>query len=338
MTTHPTDDVVRRLLDEPGAVTDRDREHIAGCQRCREGLADRHAATHADADRIVHDPRARPPAGRSRGALLRRPAVAAVAVAAIVGGAGLAAAHDWVPIFRTERITPVRLDLPGLVALPDLDAYGDLAVTGDVELHEVPDAAAAAAETGLDVPQLRSLPRGVTGEPEYQVGGQLDATFTFSTARATRAADEHGATLPPPPPGLDGTQIRLVAGPGVAAIWAEEVGVPSLIVGRAVAPRAASSSGVPFETVRDYVLSMPGLAEDVAAQLRAFSDDSTLPLPVPGDWLTTSTAQVGGVPATVLATRDETLAAVVWVSDGVVTVVAGALRPAEVLSIADDLQ
>ena len=109
-------------------------------------------------------------------------------------------------------------------------------------------------------------------------------------------------------------------------------------MGRAVAPTALSS-GVPFEMVRDYLLSLPGLPDDIATRLRTFTaNGSTLPLPVLVDRVTTSSTQVDGVPATVFATRDRTLAAVVWVEDGVVTVVAGALDPGEVLKIARELR
>jgi hypothetical protein len=55
---------------------------------------------------------------------------------------------------------------------------------------------------------------------------------------------------------------------------------------------------------------------------------------VPSDRMTSTPAEVNGVPATVLASRDKVVAAVVWVEDGVVTVVAGALSAPEVLSIA----
>jgi hypothetical protein len=211
-------------------------------------------------------------------------------------------------------------------------------VSRDADVHDVPDASAAAAETGLDVPEVTTLPRGVSGEPLYQVGRRVIATFTFSADRAAEAAADAGETLPPPPPGLDGSRVRLVAGPGVAQVWTSNTGAPALIVGRAVAP-SAFSSGVPFETVRDYLLSLPGLPDEVAAQLRRFTaDGTTLPLPVPADEVTTSSAQVNGAPATVLATRDRTIAAVVWVEDGVVTAVAGALDADEVLSIARDLR
>ena len=132
--------------------------------------------------------------------------------------------------------------------------------------------------------------------------------------------------------------MRLVAGPGLAETWKSGSGLPALVIGRAVAPRAFSS-GVPFETVRDYVLSLPGLPDTVAAQLRAFAaDGSTLPLPVPVERATSSPADVNGRAATVLSARDRSMAAVVWVDDGTVTLVAGALDRAEVLSIARALR
>jgi hypothetical protein len=359
---HPTEGVLRRLLDEPAGVADSDRAHATGCPQClgvlavmREdaALVDAALATESTADVDMaaawrrlstatpttgHGRVAAPGrAGRSR-SVLRRPAAAALAFAVVLAGAGTAAANDWLQIFRTEQVTPISITTGDLVALPDLSAYGDLEVTGEPDVHEVPDAAAAAAESGLDVPAVPDLPRGIGGEPVYRVGGKVSATFTFSTGRAAQAAAAAGKTLPPPPPGLDGSSVRLDAGPGVAQLWRSDVGAPALVVGRAVAP-TAFSSGVPFETVRDYLLSLPGLPDDVAAQLRTFTaDGSTLPLPVPADQVTTTSAEVDGVQATVLATRDRALTAVVWVADGVLTAVAGALDTGEVLEIARDLQ
>jgi hypothetical protein len=359
---HPTEGLLRRLLDEPAGVADSDREHVTGCLQCLGGLAamredaalvEAALATEGGAEvdvaaawrrlstaaRATGPGRAAAPprAGRFR-AVLRRPVVAALSVAVVLTGAGAAAANDWLQIFRTEQIAPVSLSTADLIALPDLRAYGDVVVTGDGDVHQVADAAAAAAESGLDVPEVTTLPRGVSGEPVYQVGGEVSATFTFSADRAAQAAAEAGEPLPPVPPGLDGSRVRLVAGPGVAQVWVSAAGVPAVVVGRAVAP-SAFSSGVPFEVVRDYLLSLPGLPEDVAAQLRTFTaDGSTLPLPVPADQVTTSSAQVNGMPATVLASRDRTMAAVVWVDDGVVTVVAGSLDANEVLSVARDLR
>ncbi|HEX8487830.1 MAG TPA: hypothetical protein VF642_04740 [Propionibacteriaceae bacterium] len=383
---HLSEGVLRRLLDEPAAVADPDRRHIAGCPQCLGGLAAIRqdavavsAALSAESDvnvdvawRRLSAASARPvtsSAGTASAARtasagaggprdggyggvrrrpgspvrrplvsIRRPVVAAVVAALVLTGAGTAAANNWLQIFRTEQVAAVGLTTADLVALPDLSAYGDLALTSDPNVHEVADAATAAAESGLDVPEVGDLPRGVSGDAMYQVGGKAVATFTFSADRAELAAKEAGATLPAPPPGLDGSPVRLVAGPGVAQLWTSSAGAPALIVGRAVAP-TAYSSGLPFEEIRDYLLSLPGLPPAIAAQLRTFTaDGSTLPLPVPADQVTTSSAVVNGLPATVLTTRDQTLAAVVWVDDGVVTAVAGSLDTDEVLAVAQDLR
>jgi hypothetical protein len=326
---HPSEAVLRRLLVEPAAVADSDRAHVADCPQCLEALD-------AGPARLSAAAPGSSATGRLR-AVLRRPAVAALVAATVVAGAGTAAAQDWLQIFRTEQIAPVAFSTADLVALPDLSGYGDVDVDGDVDVHPVPDVAAAEAQTGLDVPEVTSLPRGISGEPVHQVGGEVTATFTFSADRAAEAAFAAGTTLPPVPPGLDGSEVRLVAGPGSAQIWSSDAGTPALVVGRAVAPSAFSST-VPFETARDYLLSLPGVPDDVAARLRTFSaDGSTLPLPVPADHVSTSSAEVGDQEATVLVTRDRTMAAVVWVDDGVVTAVAGALDADELLQVARDL-
>jgi hypothetical protein len=367
---HPTDGTLRRLLDEPAGVADPDREHVAGCPVCLAGVAaareDAAAVgsalrTDGDADLATGwhrlsaalptrpQPTAGPrPADRPRPAAttarpsrwragLRRPAIAAVAFAVVLTGAGVAAANDWLQVFRTEEIAPVGFTTADLVALPDLTAYGDVEVTGDGDLHEVADAAAAAAETGLDVPEVATLPQGVTGQPAVQVIGQVSATFTYSADRAARAAAEAGATLPPPPPGVDGSQVRLLAGPGVAQVWSSSAGLPALVVGRAVAP-SAFASGADFDTVRDHLLSLPGLPSGVAEQLRTLSEEgTTLPLPVPSDEVTTTSEDVDGRTATVLTSQDRSVAAVVWVEEGTVTAVAGSLDAEELLAIARGL-
>jgi hypothetical protein len=263
---HPTEGVLRRLLDEPAGVSDSDRRHVADCRQClrelaamREDAALVGAALETEGEADVDVPAAwrrlaatlpateteRVPASarssRARG-FLRRPAVAVLAFAVVLAGAGTAAASDWLQIFKTEQVAPIGIRTADLIALPDLSAYGDLAVSGDPNVHEVADAADAKAESGLDVPEVTALPHGVSGAPVYQVAREVTATFTFSAERAAKAAAEAGETLPPPPPGLDGSQVRLVAGPGVAQVWSSSsAGVPALLVGRAVAPTAFSS-------------------------------------------------------------------------------------------------
>jgi hypothetical protein len=356
---HPSEGVLRRLVDEPAGVTDDDRAHVAACPACLHALdaarADARLVGAALATSGAVDTDAawarlstttataapRPAAvssGRSRWrTTVRRPAIAALSAVVLVTGAGVAAANDWLPIFQTERVDPVEITSTDLVQVPDLSAYGDLEVTKEPAPEQVADAAAARERTGLDVPEVAELPEGVTGDPAYQAAGVASATFTFSAAKAAQAAAAEGEVLPPPPAGLDGSSLRLDAGPAVAAIWSQPTGVPTLVVARVVAP-TVYSSGVPFETVRDYLLSLPGLPDGLAEQLRDLSaEGGTLPLPVPAELVTSSTADVGGSEATVLTSRDGLFAGVVWVEDGVMTGVAGSLSADELLSVARDL-
>ena len=361
---HPSEGILRRLVDEPAGVTDDERAHVAGCPACLSRLDDVRAdaqlvgtalststagidtdmawarlATATTATPATVVPlRQRAAAGNRWRTAARRPVVAALSAVVLVTGAGVAAANDWLPIFQTERVDPVEITSTDLVQVPDLSAYGDLEFTKEPQPEQVADAATASERSGLDVPEVADLPEGVTGEPAYQVAGVVSATFTFSAEKAAQAAAVEGETLPPPPPGLDGASLRLDAGPGVAAVWSQPTGVPTLVAARVVAP-TVYSSGVPFETVRDYLLSLPGLPVGLADQLRDLSaDGATLPLPVPADMVSTSTADVNGSEATVLTSRDGVFAGVVWVEDGVMTGVAGTLSADELVTVARGLR
>ena len=353
---HPTDGTLRRLLDEPAGVADADREHVTGCPACLTGLAAaRRDADAASAALRLDGPAADVDAGWRRllaaapprraaarpyrwRAALRSPVIAVAGVIALLTGASAAAAADWLQIFRTEQVAPITVTQADLLKLPDLSAYGTLKIEQEPHVREAPGPAEAQRLTGLTVPQVGRLPRGVTGEPRYQVGGRVSASFTFSTAKAAAAARAAGKPLPAPPAGLDGSQFRLTAGPGLAAIWSEARGVPALAVARAVAP-IGYSSGIPFATARDYLLALPGLPPSVASQLRSFTaDGKTLPLVVQADRQTSYRTDVGGKPAVVLTTRDGAMAGVVWVDNGVVTAVGGTLGGDEVLSVARGLR
>jgi len=373
---HPAEGVLRRVVDEPAGVSDPDHQHVAACARCQRVLGEvradagaaagvlavaapaGHGVAGARTDAAWHrlrsaaadgaaDGAPRPGAAtgssraqRSRG-WLRRPGVVALGVAVVVAGASTAAASDWLRIFQAESVQPVSFTSTDLVDLPDPSAFGEAVSGEEVRVRTVDSAEAAEAATGIAVPRVAELPRGVTGEPTYQVGEQGSSSFTFSAARAAASAEAAGEDLPPVPAGLDGTTVRLTAGPGVLATWSSSTGLPALAVARGVAP-TADSSGAPFGEVRDYLLSLPGLPADVAAQLATFTGDgstgSTLPLPVPADRATTGTADVDGVPATTVTARDGSTSAVVWTQDGELTAVAGTLSTDELLAVARGLR
>jgi len=360
--THLSDGALRRHVDEPDGLPDVELDHLQHCERCsralaqaqRDGMAveaallsksDKDVDIDAAWDRLLSSLHSNArtvatatvdrPSFRTR--VLKAPVLAASGALLVVGGATAAAANDWLPIFHTESITPVSVNLNDLTQLPDLSSFGRWDVKTDPKLVDVPDASAATSQTGLTVSTPTDLPTGVDGTPQFQVMQKQVATFAFSERKAAAAAHAAGGSLPPMPPGLDGAVLRLDLGPAVVQTWSQQGGAPTMIIGQVVAP-SASSNGIPLATLRDALLSLPGLPDDVAAELRAATGDgTTLPLPVPADQYTTTSAEVSGTPATVLTSRDQTIAGVVWLDGGVVTIVAGPLDAQEVLSVADGL-
>ena len=188
---HPTDGTLRRLVDEPAGVADADREHVAGCPVCLSGLAA------AQEDAAVAGARAgrrrRPPTSTRAGPRLShavaadgaaRPAAAAPRPA---GGARRCAAR-WSPPSASSRCWPAPAPRPPPTgcrssapsrsprspsprptwsSCPTSPRTAIVEVTEEPDVREVADAAAAEKATGLPVPQVGELPRGVTGEPTY---------------------------------------------------------------------------------------------------------------------------------------------------------------------------
>src|SRR5687768_428941 len=168
---HPTEGVLRRLVDEPAGVTDDERAHVASCPTCLRGLeavraeaqlvsaalapattgidtdagwARFSATATAPATTAVAARRAVRSTGPARWrTAVRRPAVAGLSAVLLLTGAGVAAANDWLPIFQTERVDTVEVTSTELVQIPDLSAYGDLEITQEPETQEVADAATA---------------------------------------------------------------------------------------------------------------------------------------------------------------------------------------------------
>jgi hypothetical protein len=284
-------------------------------------------------------PLAGPPPRQARRTRLRRPLVAVVAAAVVaVGTTAAAAAADWLPIFKPEKVTAVTLDVRDVSAMPDLSAYGELKMADKVEPHLVANAAEAARRSGIDVPEVTELPRGVTGSPQYAVIDRNTARFTFSAAKAREAASRSGQDLPPMPAGVDGSVLEVRVGPGVVQTWTSGAGTPDLAVLRMTAP-VASSKGVSLATLRDYLLAQPGLPKETADQLRQIPLDGTvLPIPVPEQYATTQPTTVDGVQATEVALRDGSAAGVVWIKNGVLTAVVGLLDVDDVTDVARGLR
>ena len=367
---HLSEGALRRMFDDPDARAGADASHLEGCAECQARFAtvaddartistllavpDARVDARAAFARVNSLPKAQPVLGL-RLPLMRpaRPAlalVAAVTAAAIVV-VGFAFAGFF---YKPQTVKTVPVTVADMQALAQLGEYGTFAWTKSPDLHVVTSAAdASAAAAGLSAPVVSSLPKGVSKNVTYAAMPQAQATFTFSAAKAASAAAAHGKTLPKMPAGMDGATLTVTAGPAIGEIYgnisgpsgstngsggAQDVNLPQLVVAKSVTP-TASSTQVTVKQLEDYILAQPGISDELKNAVRAIGDPSTtLLIPVPIQYATSTQVTVQGVPGVALGDNTGVGSGVVWVKGGYVYVIAGTLKQSDALNIANNLK
>ncbi len=284
-------------------------------------------------------------------------------------------AQGLLDVFQPRQFVIVPVTWADLRALPSLDQYGDLSQVSHGKPQHLPSAAGAAAASGMAVLTPATLPPSVTASPTYGVVPSHSATFTFSATKARQAATARGKHPPPMPASIDGSSIQMTTGTAViaayggdpdflsqaearkpgtlgpargpvgghqsdhAALMADIAGaIPQLVVAQAFAPVATSSGASPRD-LEQYLLSQPGISENLANAIRAIGDPTTTwPIPVPLGQVNTRPVSVQGVRGTLFADTSGFVTGVVWVKAGVIYAVGGPLSEGEVLGVANSLR
>jgi hypothetical protein len=106
----------------------------------------------------------------------------------------------------------------------------------------------------------------------------------------------------------------------------------------AQAPRV-TSTGASLETLERYLLAMPNVSPNLAAQLRALGDiQNTVPVPVVIDKQTARSVSIQGAKGLAVGDNTGLGAGVMWQKNGIIYVVAGPLSMDEVMSVANGLR
>jgi hypothetical protein len=366
---HLSDGTLRRIYDEPLALTSLDQAHFDSCSDCKarfESIANAARATAAllsvpgftpeaaVALRSVHiriradaaRPRRwyerwldrRPPGVRP----IATPAVAVLlAVVLLTGVTATGLAQGWFRVYAPTTVAPVQVgpsDFTGTGALLD---YGEVMWLPDAPtLHQLSDAAAAAAQSGLPVLTPASLPKGVAGPVSFGVISHATGSLTFDAERLRASASSKGVHVNAMPAKINGSKLIVNAGPALLEAWGLSAStsatqMPTLVIAQTRVP-TVDSTGVTAAELEDYLLSQPGVPPDIAAQIKAIKDPSTtLPIPIPKGLATTEPVQVNGVQG--LLIKAVLGAGVVWQRNGVIYAVGGQLTPDQVLAIATSL-
>jgi hypothetical protein len=279
----------------------------------------------------------------------RRPLVLAFAAAlAAVALLATVIAQDGT-IFSPNTVTPVPVTVADIRALSQLSAYGTVTWTKPPQPQIVTSADEAKAISGLDVPTLR-LPSGVSTTVTYAAMPQATGVFTFSKDKAAAAAAQTGKTLPPLPAGMDGAEITVSVGPAVVAIYGNltaptasagltQANLPQLVVGKSGSPVVTTSSQITVKQIEDYIVSVPGVSDQLKAALGKIGDPiTTMPIPVPVEFLTSAKTTIQeDVAAVALGDDTGVGAGVIWVKGGMVYVVAGTIKLTAAIEIANKL-
>jgi hypothetical protein len=167
-------------------------------------------------------------------------------------------------------------------------------------------------------------------------------SFTFSAARARAAASQAGQALPPMPAAIDGSTLYVSAGPALVEVYGQGGtsgdALPALVIVEGRVP-VVSSTGVSAAQLESYLLEQPGISPQLAAEVRALGDPSSiLPIPVPLGQANSRTVQIEGVSGILVGDSTGTGSALVWQKDGIIYLVAGTLTDTQVLAVAESLR
>lgn len=362
---HLSEGTLRRMVDEPEAPG-ADARHFETCAECQARFkivaADARAITSLLAapelkldvasafNRVRSAPAARPRFG-FRLPVFRpgsRPMVLAFAAAvAAIALLATAIAQDK-NTFTPQSLTPVPVTMADMESLSQLSAYGTVSWTKQPQLQVVTSAAEAQGVSGLKVPTVANLPAGVSTTVTYAAMPQAVAVFTFSKDKAAAAAAQTGKTLPALPAGMEGAQLTVTVGPAVAEIFGNmnkpaassdisQLGLPQLVVAASTAP-VATSSQVTVKQLEDYLIAQPGISAELKAAIKAIGDPSTtLPVPIPVQFATSSSVTIQGVQGIALGDNTGVGAGVIWVKNGVVYGVVGTVKKSDAEDIANHL-
>jgi hypothetical protein len=375
---HLTDGTLRRMVDEPLAISARVRDHYSACPRCRSKFEEidsnaretaRLLSTSSDVqvdprpalsqlhrritvDRLEPGPRwqtwledtFRRRARRFR-KLVGGASLAAVVVGALFLTPAGSLAQNFVDVFQPKQIAPLTISTNDLSGLPDLSRFGTLHLIGHLfprKLSDqtVPNAAAAASASQMNVLTPASLPAGVPSSVTYDLLPGSSASFTFRAAKARQAAAATGKPLPRMPAGLDGSTLQVTTGMAVVAVYGNAAGdaLPALVVGQMKAP-TISITRVSVKVMENYILSLPGVTPRLASAIRSIGDPTkTLPLPIPIDLAQAQTVQVQGVQATAVGDATGVGSVVVWEKNGIIYGVGGTQPEDQILAVANSLR
>src|ERR1700732_1090292 len=219
---HLSDGMLRRIYDEPLALTAADQAHFDGCADCNARFCaianearstaallsvpafepQANAALTAVQVRIKRAEAANPPRpyerwldrSSPRWRPLATPAIGGLLAAALLTGLGVSGiAQSLVRVFEPQQLQAVQVSPSDFGQTSALLDYGNVKwLPEPPKVQQLTDAAAAQAQSGLPVLTPASLPNGISGPVSYGVVSHATGSLTFDAARLQASAAKGG--------------------------------------------------------------------------------------------------------------------------------------------------
>jgi hypothetical protein len=347
-------------------------EHLATCERCAASVRGLNA-DRAFAERTLErlQPSAEvvelPPLVRPAPAFAWGRIAAAAAAVLVLGSFAFApvrtAAADLLRVFRVQKVQTISLSQDDLQQIGktlqtgsghiDLKSLGDAWVEGGP--RDTKQVSLAEAQSAVDFPV--KLPTGL-GEPQLQLQPGQTVRFKLHVDAVNEALRYYGSdrTLPS---SVDGKVFEVQVPPILTARYGDAVGkrtvgpekghafADGVFVGQARSPQLTVPDGVDAAQLREVLLNLPFIPQNVRDQLAAVDDwQSTLLVPNVGG--SAQDVTIDGIPAVVMspdgAIRSarakvgtplpENVTTVIWNQDGVIRAIAGSIDETRATALA----
>jgi hypothetical protein len=372
---HVSDARLRRLMDEPLAVTDSDTTHVARCNRCR-GRHQQMSGDAAYAKRLMFRPHPLPDVdaawaaylaardvpravqadipGRRRTVAIPIPSVGvSVAGTVVIAAAVLAGALGTV--FSPSSPTPQRAttQLSGFNGIEDLV---DVSGSGPGILGGFPSASGTLhLPFGLltwssagHATQSSSLP---AAEASTGIDIRTPANLPAGVGRISRVFVQPRVTanieFDSSAGSLSGTSLTVTAGPAILIQYGgniSDLGLPPLATFTMVRPTVSSgpstSSGVDTTAeLEAYVLSAHGVPSGLEQEVRLLGDVSTiLPVESPaGSGTNVSQVDIDGAAGVLVTAPSIGASGAIWQTHGELDAAFGLLDQKDLLSVAQQV-
>ena len=241
-----------------------------------------------------------------------------------------ALADQFLSLFRVQQFKAVHVTRQELSkhSVPTLEDLGTIQFqehSFSVHRHLTKAQAAQMINFPILLPGL--LPPGVHNNPTFSVIGSSQGTFTFSEAKTHAYLIKNGFTRVEIPTQLDGSTYQINTGAGVEAMYGPENNL-SFIVMELPSPIAQATGHASLQELRNFVLSLPNVPPQLAAQLKQIDIHSgTVPLPIPSGIDAQSITMHGAAGLLLTSTTKKLVSSsmVVWQMNGIIYAVGSAI-------------